>query len=97
MEVGCWRLVACAAEENSDVHFGSLTRSRDFLMFMPREATLHTIYSYYLSTVSVNPEGDVNLSAEINLKGLGKSVSSLPVSPSACYPCVSYPFFTTRQ
>lgn len=47
-------------------------------MFMPREATLHTIYSYYLSTVNINPEGDVNLSAEINLKGLGKSVSSLP-------------------
>ncbi|KAH0605505.1 uncharacterized protein H6S33_004727 [Morchella sextelata] len=44
---------------------------RDFLMFMPKEATLHTIYSYYLSTVSVNPEGDVNLSDEINLKGLG--------------------------
>lgn len=50
-------------------------------MFMPREATLRTIYSYYLSTVNINPEGDVNLSAEINLKGLGKSVSSLPVSP----------------
>lgn len=48
-------------------------------MFMPREATLHTIYSYYLSSVNVNPEGDVNLSAEINLKGLGKSVSSLPL------------------
>lgn len=55
-------------------------------MFMPREATLRTIYSYYLSTVNVNPEGDVNLSAEINLKGLGKSVSSLPVSPLCMLP-----------
>lgn len=55
-------------------------------MFMPREATLKTIYSYYLSTVNVNPEGDVNLSAEINLKGLGKSVSSLPVSPLCMLP-----------
>ncbi|KAL0634004.1 hypothetical protein Q9L58_007105 [Maublancomyces gigas] len=44
---------------------------RDFLMFMPREATLHTIYSYYLSSVKVNPEGDVNLSAEVSLGGLG--------------------------
>lgn len=50
-------------------------------MFMPREATLHTIYSYYLSSVNVNPEGDVNLSAEVSLGGLGKSVSSLPLSP----------------
>lgn len=60
-------------------------------MFMPREATLHTIYSYYLSTVNINPEGDVNLSAEINLKGLGKSVSSFPVLHlSACCPCVAH-------
>lgn len=67
-------------------------------MFMPREATLRTIYSYYLSTVNINPEGDVNLSAEINLKGLGKSVSSLPVSPlSACCPCISHLFFMTRR
>ncbi|KAL7271075.1 hypothetical protein RUND412_006192 [Rhizina undulata] len=48
---------------------------RDFLMFMPQdsrqEATLRTIYSYYLSTVNVNPEGDVSLSDEINLQGLG--------------------------
>ncbi|KAG0642060.1 mitochondrial carrier domain-containing protein [Tuber brumale] len=46
---------------------------RDFLMFMPHEASLKTIYSYYLSTVNVNPEGDVSLSDEINHLGLGKS------------------------
>ncbi|CAZ85743.1 unnamed protein product [Tuber melanosporum] len=44
---------------------------RDFLMFMPHEASLKTIYSYYLSTVNVNPEGDVSLSDEINHLGLG--------------------------
>ncbi|KAF8461361.1 mitochondrial carrier domain-containing protein [Kalaharituber pfeilii] len=45
---------------------------RDFLMFMPNsEASIHTIYSYYLSTVNVNPEGDALLSNEINLQGLG--------------------------
>ena len=39
---------------------------------MPHEeASLRTIYSYYLSTVNVNPEGDVNLSDELNLLGLG--------------------------
>lgn len=67
-------------------------------MFMPREATLHTIYSYYLSTVNINPEGDVNLSAEINLKGLGKSVSSLPrLTPLCILPLHLSSFFTTRQ
>jgi hypothetical protein len=46
--------------------------SRDFLLFMPHDkASLRTIYSYYLSTVNVNPEGDVNLSNELNLQGLG--------------------------
>ncbi|RPA87951.1 mitochondrial carrier [Ascobolus immersus RN42] len=45
---------------------------RDFLIFMPhRDQNLRTIYSYYLSTVNVNPEGDVVLSDEINLRGLG--------------------------
>ncbi|TGZ77404.1 mitochondrial carrier [Ascodesmis nigricans] len=44
---------------------------RDFLMFIPQEASLKTIYSYYLATVNVNPEGDVNLSDELNLQGLG--------------------------
>jgi len=39
---------------------------------MPHDkASLGTIYSYYLSTVNVNPEGDVNLSDELNLQGLG--------------------------
>lgn len=46
--------------------------ARDFLLFMPQEASLRTIYSYYLATVNVNPEGDVNLSDELNLKGLGE-------------------------
>jgi solute carrier family 25 (mitochondrial phosphate transporter), member 23/24/25/41 len=50
-----------------------LTGSRDFLMFMPQGASLKTIYSYYLSTVNVNPEGDATLSDEINLLGLGKN------------------------
>lgn len=45
---------------------------RDFLMFMPNpETSIRTIYSYYLSTVNVNPEGDALLSDEINLQGLG--------------------------
>lgn len=34
------------------------------------EATLQTIYSYYLSTVKVNAEGDASLD-ELNLQGLG--------------------------
>lgn len=41
---------------------------------MPPNGTapsLKMIYSYYLSTVNVNPEGDVVLSDEVNLKGLG--------------------------
>jgi hypothetical protein len=54
-----------------------LMGSRDFLMFMPQEATLKTIYSYYLSAVSVNPEGDVSLSDEMNPLGLGKGDPSL--------------------
>jgi len=50
---------------------------------MPHEASLRTIYSYYLSTVNVNPEGDVNLSDELNLQGLGSLQFSLviPVKP----------------
>jgi hypothetical protein len=43
-------------------------------MFMPQEASLRTIYSYYLATVNVNPEGDVNLSDELNLQGLGTAL-----------------------
>jgi len=39
---------------------------------MPHDkASLRTIYSYYLSTVNVSPEGDVNVSDELNLQGLG--------------------------
>lgn len=45
-------------------------------MFMPQEASLKTIYSYYLSTVTVNPEGDVSLSDETNHKGLGTNLRS---------------------
>ena len=56
----------------------ALTSSRDFLMFMPQEATLRTIYSYYLSAVNVNPEGDVSLSDEMNLLGLGIADFSSP-------------------
>jgi hypothetical protein len=41
---------------------------------MPQEASMRTIYSYYLSTVNVNPEGDVNLSDELNLQGLGTAL-----------------------
>lgn len=73
-----------------------LTSSRDFLMFMPHEASLKTIYSYYLSTVNVNPEGDVSLSDEINHLGLGKSgfnssdltlnISGYPIAAPACWP-----------
>jgi hypothetical protein len=48
---------------------------RDFLLFMPQEASMRTIYSYYLSTVNVNPEGDANLSDELNLQGLGTAVT----------------------
>ena len=44
---------------------------------MPHEASLQTIYSYYLSTVNVNPEGDVNVSNELNLQGLGSIQFSL--------------------
>ncbi|KAI5813331.1 mitochondrial carrier domain-containing protein [Pyronema omphalodes] len=44
---------------------------RDFLLFMPQEPSLRSIYSYYLSTVNVNSEGDVNVSDEVNLQGLG--------------------------
>lgn len=54
---------------------------RDFLFFMPQEASLHTIYSYYLSTISVSPEGDVNLSDELNLLGLG-TVFQLSLVPA---------------
>ena len=55
--------------------------SRDFLLFMPHEASLRTIYSYYLSTISVSPEGDVSLSDELNLQGLGTAfqLSLVPV------------------
>lgn len=45
---------------------------RDFLMFMPHpETSMKTIYSYYLSTVNVGPEGDAILSDELSLQGLG--------------------------
>lgn len=40
------------------------------------ETSIRTIYSYYLSTVNVNPEGDALLSDEINLQGLGLLISS---------------------
>ncbi|KAI5806724.1 mitochondrial carrier domain-containing protein, partial [Peziza echinospora] len=54
---------------------------RDFLMFMPNpETTMKTIYTYYLSTVNVNPEGDAQLSDEINLQGLGVLISGFPSS-----------------
>lgn len=50
-------------------------------MFMPNpETSIRTIYSYYLSTVNVNPEGDALLSDEINLQGLGVLISSFPSS-----------------
>jgi len=46
-------------------------------MFMPNpETSIRTIYSYYLSTVNVNPEGDALLSDEINLQGLGVLISN---------------------
>jgi hypothetical protein len=48
---------------------------RDFLLFMPQEASIRTIYSYYLSTVNVNPEGDANLNDELNLQGLGTAAT----------------------
>jgi len=78
-----------------------LTSSRDFLMFMPHEASLKTIYSYYLSTVNVNPEGDVSLSDEINHLGLGKSgfnssdltlnISGCPITVPVCWPGLKVP------
>jgi hypothetical protein len=40
-------------------------------MFMPQEASLRTIYSYY---ININPEGDVNLGDELNLQGLGTTL-----------------------
>ena len=50
-------------------------------MFMPNpETSIRTIYSYYLSTVNVNLEGDALLSDEINLQGLGVLISSFPSS-----------------
>lgn len=53
-----------------------LTRCSDYLFFMPPDdssiVNFQRIYSYYLSTVNVNPEGDVDLSFEINLKGIGR-------------------------
>lgn len=43
-------------------------------MFMSNpETSMHTIYSYYLSTVNVGPEGDALLSDEMNLQGIGLS------------------------
>ena len=53
-------------------------------MFMPHPKTsIHTIYSYYLSTVSVNLEGDASFSDEINLLGIGGGISNYPSSPSS--------------
>lgn len=38
---------------------------RDFLLFLPQEATnMRAIYSYYQSTVNVNPEGDAVMSSQ---------------------------------
>lgn len=39
---------------------------------------MKTIYTYYLATVNVNPEGDALLSDELSLQGLGVLISSLP-------------------
>lgn len=70
---------------------------------MPHEASLQTIYSYYLSTVNVNPEGDVNVSNELNLQGLGSIQFSLiaPIkplervsAPDVFPPLFNRPFFT---
>ena len=48
-------------------------------MFMPNpETSIRSIYSYYLSTVNVNPEGDALLSDEISFQGLGLLISSSP-------------------
>lgn len=60
---------------------------------MPHEASLRTIYSYYLSTVNVNPEGDVNVSNELNLQGLGSVQFSLvvPVKPLEGISAVIHP------
>ncbi|KAI5795556.1 mitochondrial carrier domain-containing protein [Geopyxis carbonaria] len=57
-------------DKNNDGEI-SFEEWRDFLMFMPQGASMKTIYSYYLSTVNVNPEGDVNLSDGLNMQGLG--------------------------
>lgn len=51
-------------------------RIRDFLLFIPAQTPgLKAVLSYYSSTLSVNPEGDVHISNE-TVDGLGKS--SLP-------------------
>lgn len=48
-------------------------------MFMPHpETSMKTIYSYYLATVNVGPEGDAILSDELSLQGLGVLISSFP-------------------
>jgi hypothetical protein len=60
--------------------------TRDFLLFMPQEPSLRTIYSYYLSTVNVNSEGDVNVSDEVNLQGLGSLSFFLYQTPQGPIP-----------
>ncbi len=50
----------------------SLTYFRDFLLFIPANApNLRAVLSYYSSTVTVNPEGDVHVSDD-TVQGLGK-------------------------
>ncbi|KAF6229082.1 hypothetical protein HO133_007196 [Letharia lupina] len=45
---------------------------RDFLLFIPANTpNLRAVLSYYSSTVTVNPEGDVHVSDD-NVEGLGK-------------------------
>ena len=61
-----WRLVA------SEFERCMLNSGRNFLLFLPAlSPNLNTILSYYSSTISVNPEGDVHVLDESN-QGLGR-------------------------
>jgi solute carrier family 25 phosphate transporter 23/24/25/41 len=46
--------------------------NRDFLLFLPTEATnLRTVLSYYKATGNLNPEGDVDISDSLQGLGIG--------------------------
>ncbi|KAI9875273.1 MAG: hypothetical protein M1830_008687, partial [Pleopsidium flavum] len=63
-----WRSVAPLVAEDM---FTALSKRRNFLLFIPANAPgLKAVLSYYSSTVTVNPEGDVQVSGDTT-QGLG--------------------------